>query len=140
MIVIQPKDFNYYLPVISCVTDNSTFHSQIIGHTDWYYPSGRQALDRSVYYDDSFQECSFQSNHSYYVHRRSHGIIYRPTLLHLILLHSFTESMNNCFGIYQCSIPDRHGELQQLFLGIYNEISKYIYIYIYNSASYECTG
>ena len=122
IILIQPEDFTYFRPAIGCLTDNSSFRSQVDDLSDWYYPSGRHALNSYAYYNDSFQQCSHQPYYLiYHVHL---GI-----LSHLVLERSFTESMNNCSGLYHCLIPDSYGELQQLFWGIYSEISKYFQEY-----------
>ena len=119
VILIHHDDI--FHPIISCVTDNSSFYSQSRGFSDWYDPSGSRVLDLyDVYSRDNHipleELCFIQSNYS------------RPiTLLNLIytLGESFTESENNnCSGLYRCLITDCHGELQQLFLGIYSEICK----------------
>lgn len=116
--VILIRQDDIFHPVISCVTDNSSFYSQsrAFSDNDWYDPSDSRVYD--VYSYDSHipleELCFIQFNH-----------LFPITLLNLIytLGESFTESENNnCSGLYRCLITDRHGELQQLFLGIYSEI------------------
>ena len=116
IIVVHPKDFLYsFLPVVMCVSDNSSCCSRNSRSLDWFYPSGRQVPDLNIY--SRFHECLLQFED-----------YYRDTpTLNLVVDESFTETINNCSGLYRCLIPDRHGELQQLFLGIYNDntICKY---------------
>ena len=119
IIIVHPKDFLYSFvwPVVMCVTDNSSCCSRSSRSLDWFYPSGRQVPDiyTRYYYNNYSQvhECLFQID-DYYDHYT------RPTL-NLVVGELFTETINNCSGLYRCLIPDRHGELQQLFLGIYND-------------------
>ena len=119
IIVVHPKDFDFFLPVVTCESDNSSCCSRNSRHLDWFYPSGRQVPDINMryYYINYSQvhECLFQIYDDY-----AH---YTPTL-NLVVGELFTETINSCSGLYRCLIPDRHGELQQLFLGIYNDNTK----------------
>ncbi len=115
VILIQRRGFP---PVITCITDNSSFYSQANGYSDWYDPSGRRVSDLDYLYYNYYatsQQCFAQYNHFFSI------------LSGVNLVYTFEESYNtgsvNCSGLYHCLIPDRHGELQQLFLGIYNDIS-----------------
>ena len=117
IIVVHPKDFLFYsLPlVVMCVSDNSSCCSRNSRSLDWFYPSGRQVPDINITYYNNYSqvhECLFQID-DHYDH-------YTPTL-NLVVGELFTETINSCSGLYRCLIPDRHGELQQLFLGIYND-------------------
>ena len=115
ILIHHPDNYYYYLPLISCATDNSSFYSQTNGYSEWYNPSGRRVLN--LPYSDyknipiqQLDQCFIQYNNS-----RSYFFIN-------IIVYTFGESSTgseNCSGLYQCLIPDRHGELQQLFLGIY---------------------
>ena len=95
-------------PLITCVTDNSSFYSQTDGYSDWYNPSGRRVSDLSNNGIQSQQQCFVQYNS-----------LYSSLSYLLYTLGDLITRSENCFGLYQCLIPDRHGELQQLFLGIY---------------------
>ena len=120
VILIHYHSDDVYRPLISCTTDNSSFNSQGTGfsESDWYDPSGRRVSDSyEINYNQSVDElCFIKPHQSWFT-----GI----TLLYT-LEESFTESTNNCSGLFRCLIPDYHGELQQLFLGIYSEICKYV--------------
>ena len=105
---------SYPHPVISCVTDNSSFYKQTDGYSysDWYYPSGKRIPDFNYLYRNNipFQHYCFLRYH--------HSL--RPSVISPVYTGggSFTGS-ENCSGLYRCLIPDRNGELQELFLGIY---------------------
>ena len=121
MILIHHRNnFIYHnQPAISCLTDNSNFYSQTNGYSDstWYDPMGGRVSDLYVYsYNFSLlqQQCFVQYNHSQYSFS-----ITLPRLVYT-LGESYTGS-ESCSGLYHCLIPDRHGELQQLFLGIYSD-------------------
>ena len=128
MILIHYHSDGVYRPLISCITDNSSFYSQGTGfsESDWYDPSGRRVSD---YYEINYNQldelCFIKPRHLWLT-----GI----TLLYT-LGESFTESTNNCSGLFRCLIPDHQGELQQLFLGIYSEICKYMCYVVINSYS-----
>ena len=118
VILIHHRDNFIFQPVISCVTDNSNFYSQTNGYSDWYDPSGRRVSDLYNYlYYNNFslfqQQCFAQHNHSWFSFTQSY-LVYT-------LGESYTGS-ESCSGLYRCLIPDRHGELQQLYLGIYTDI------------------
>ena len=115
VILIHHCDYYNFQPLIRCITDNSSFYSQTDGYSDWYNPSGRRVSDLPYrnYNIRSSQQCFAQYNHSY-------NSPY--ALTHSNLVYTLGESSSgseNCYGLYQCLIPDRYGELQQLFLGIY---------------------
>ena len=119
IIVVHPNDFLYSpWPIVMCVSDNSSCCSRSSGSLDWFYPSGGQVPEINFiiyYYNDYSQvlECLFQIE-DYYDH-------YTRPMLNLVVGKLFTETISSCSGLYRCLIPDRHGELQQLFLGIYND-------------------
>ena len=124
MILIHHRDYYILRPLISCVTDNSSFYLQTNGYSDWYDPRGGRVSDVYDRYYNIIpfqQQCFAQCNRSLF-----------PSLTLLNLVYTLGESFTgseNCFGLYQCLIPDRHGELQQLFLGIYiDNISKCLHV------------
>ena len=102
----------YYQPVVTCVTDNTSCCSRNHGFSNWYNSSNRQVFEILPNAGGpQFQEmiCSFQV-----------GNLLNTFTQGLVLGRLLAEAMNNCSGLYHCLIPDRYGELQQLFLGIYN--------------------
>ena len=124
VILIHYHSDDVYRPLISCITDNSSFYSQGTGfsESDWYDPSGRRISDSyEINYNQLDELCFIKPPYDSWFT----GI---PLLY--TLGASFTESTNNCSGLFRCLIPDHHGELQQLFLGIYSEICKYIMSYV----------
>ena len=126
VILIHHRDNFIYRPVISCLTDNSNFYSQINVYSDWYDPTDGRVSDFYYLYYNNFslfqQQCFAQYNHSRYSFS-----ITLPRLAYT-LGESYTGS-ESCSGLYRCLIPDHHGELQQLFLGIYSDIGG-IYVII----------
>ena len=115
-VILIHHRYIYYRPVISCVTDNSNFYSQANGYSDWYDPTGGRVSDLYYlyYYNLSLlhQQCFAQHNRSWFSFTQSY-LVYT-------LGESYTGS-ESCSGLYRCLIPDRHGELQQLYLGIYDD-------------------
>lgn len=120
VILIHHRDNFIHRPVISCVTDDSNFYSRANEYSDWYDPSGGRVSDLYFFYYYNLsllqQQCFAQYNHSWYY---SFSVITLPRLVYT-LGESYTGS-ENCSGLYRCLIPDCHGELQQLFLGIYGD-------------------
>ena len=137
VILIHHRDNFFYRSAISCVTDNSNFYSQTNGYSDstWYDPRGGRVLDLYFPYYNIFsllqQQCFVQYNRSW--HSFSANTLPR---LAYTLGESYTGS-ENCSGLYRCLIPDRHGELQQLFLGIYIDIGS-IHNHLCNKHVHAC--
>ena len=133
VILIHHRDNSFtYRPLISCVTDNSNFYSQT---NDWYDPTGGRVSDLYYVYNNNLsllqQQCFVQYNHSQY----SFSAITQPHLVYT-LGESYT-GLESCSGLYRCLIPDRHGELQQLYLGIYNDIGS-TRNHLYNKNVHTC--
>ena len=116
-VIIPPEEFSEN-PFVACVTDNSSCCSETEGF--WYYPSGRQVP--SSHYD------------AYYTSFQEHFLVYYGSPFNLMLGRQLLDQnyqlslVNFSSGIYHCLIPDRHGEFQNLFLGIYEEQSKCLFI------------
>ena len=106
VILIQPEDFStQFQPVVLCVTNNANCCYRNDGSSNWYYPNGGQ-----VHRNSSDQECSLQTGNVGFVNRQYNALIIQRS--------SFID--NNCFGLYSSLIPDRHGNPQRLYLGVYD--------------------
>ena len=121
VILIYYHRHNLFRPLISCVTDNSNFYSQTNGYSGWYDPTGGRVSDLYYLQDNNVplqQQCFAQYNRS-----QNSFSLSNITLPYLVytLGESYYTGSESCSGLYHCLIPDRHGELQQLYLGIYSD-------------------